>query len=342
MSSGDEGEIYDCLFISYVIYSPLLISLPPSVGGLIMKGFSVFRKFLLISIVAVCVPLFTVALAVNAGATESGGGAYPNGAEDFMSGALPPPGTYLLYYLNYYTASSFKDKNGDDLIPDFKVNAVANVFRLVHVTKYQILGASWGVQALLPVVHLDVKFPGASDDRWGNGDLIVDPFLLGWHSKNLHVTAGIDIYIPIGTYDQNRLANAGRNYWTFEPVIGATYLSDNGLEVSGKFMYDFNTENNDTNYRSGQEFHFDYTLGYHMDKNLALGLGGYCYWQVSDDELNGVTVGPDGFKGRVYAVGPQVQYNYKNMSLALKWQREFGAEYRPEGNNFWLKFMWAF
>ena len=34
-------------------------------------------------------------------ATESGGGAYPNGAEDFMSGAVPPPGTYVINYFNY-------------------------------------------------------------------------------------------------------------------------------------------------------------------------------------------------------------------------------------------------
>ena len=33
-------------------------------------------------------------------ATQGGGGAYPNGAEDFMSGALPPPGTYLLNYMS--------------------------------------------------------------------------------------------------------------------------------------------------------------------------------------------------------------------------------------------------
>jgi hypothetical protein len=305
-----------------------------------MKRRSTFKKFFLISLLLAGTFLLTVGFVVNADATEGGGGAYTNGAEDFMSGALPPPGTYLVYFLNYYTASHFKAKHGDNLVPDFKVDAVANVFRLVHVTDRKILGASWGVQALLPVVHLDVKFPGISDDRWGNGDLIVDPFLLGWHSKNWHVTTGIDFYIPIGAYNQNRLANIGRNYWTIEPVVAATFLSDNGYEVSGKFMYDINTENNDTHYKSGQEFHFDYTLGYHIDKALAVGLGGYAYWQVTDDK--GETAGPDGFKGRVYAVGPQAQYNYKNMSFTLKWQHEFEAQYRPEGDNLWLKVMWAF
>ena len=42
------------------------------------------------------------------------------------------------------------------------------------------------------------------------------------------------------------------------------------------------------------------------------------------------------------AIGPQAVYNYKNMSFTLKWQKEFEAENRPEGNNFWFKFMYAF
>ncbi|MFZ1574382.1 MAG: hypothetical protein WAT36_03925, partial [Chromatiaceae bacterium] len=37
-----------------------------------------------------------LALATPAAATEGGGGHYPNGAEDFMVGALPPPGTYFI------------------------------------------------------------------------------------------------------------------------------------------------------------------------------------------------------------------------------------------------------
>ena len=51
-------------------------------------------------------------LAGPALATEGGGGAYPNGAEDFMAGALPPPGVYFKNYLTYYQASKLKDKIG--------------------------------------------------------------------------------------------------------------------------------------------------------------------------------------------------------------------------------------
>jgi hypothetical protein len=283
-----------------------------------------------------------VALAVPALATEGGGGAYPNGAESFMVGALPPPGTYFLNYLTYYQASSFKDNNGNDLPVKFNLKATADVLRFVHVTKTDILGANWAVHAFIPVAYMDVEMGPRSDDRFGLGDIIIDPFILGWHSKNFHVTTGLDIYIPTGSYNQDRLANTGRNYWTFEPIVAFTYLSDGGFEISAKFMYDFNTENEDTNYQSGQEFHFDYTIGYHINKQWAVGIGGYYYQQTTDDELNGAKVGSDGFEGRVFAIGPVAQYNYKNMSFTAKWQPEFEARNKPEGNKFWFNFVYAF
>jgi hypothetical protein len=295
------------------------------------------QAFCLLGLLAGSVPFQESALA-----TENGGGAYPNGAEDFMSGALPPPGTYFLDYVDYYSATSLKDHDGNNLVPRFDLNVAVNVFRIVHVTKYQIAGANWGMHAFLPLAYMDMDTTMGKDNRSGLGDIIVDPFILGWHTKNFHVTTGLDIYIPVGTYDDNRLANTGRNYWTFEPVLALTYLWDNGFELSTKFMYDFNSENTDTNYKSGQEFHFDYTAGYHVNKNLAVGVGGYYYFQTTSDEQNGNTVESDGFKGRVMAVGPQAVYNYKNMSFTLKWQKEFEAENRPEGNNFWFKFMYAF
>ena len=287
-----------------------------------------------------------LALATPAAATEGGGGHYPNGAEDFMVGALPPPGTYFINYLSWYSADSFRDDSGDKLFDDFDLDVVANTLRLVHVTDYKFLGANWAVHAFLPLVNVDVSrriappFDRESDSRFGLGDIIIDPFILGWHGKNWHLITGLDIYVPTGAYDKNDLANIGRNYWTFEPVVAFTYLSNGGFEVSAKLMYDFNTENNDTNYQSGQEFHMDYTLGYHTGP-WSLGIGGYYYQQTTDDELNGRAF-LDGFRGRALAIGPQVRYDYQNMAFTLKYQAETNVENRPDGNSLWFKFLYAF
>jgi hypothetical protein len=37
-----------------------------------------------------------------------------------------------------------------------------------------------------------------------------------------------------------------------------------------------------------------------------------------------------------------VQYGYKNMSFTLKWQPEFEARNRPEGDKFWFNLAYAF
>ena len=281
----------------------------------------------------------TLGLATPALATEGGGGHYPNGAEDFMLGALPPPGTYFLNYLSWYSTDKFRTDFGDN--KNFDLDVVADTLRFIHVTDYQILGANWAVHAFVPLVNVDVSpLPGWSDSRFALGDIIIDPLILGWHSKNWHLTTGLDIYLPTGAYDQNDLANVGRNYWTFEPIIAFTYLSDQGLELSAKLMYDFNTENDDTDYQSGQEFHLDYTLGYHMGP-WSLGLGGYYYKQTTDDEQNGHRF-LNGFRGEAFAIGPQAKYDYKNMSFTLKYLAETDVENRPEGDSLWFKFLYAF
>jgi hypothetical protein len=304
------------------------------------------KKSFVICIVLVLLSLFLLTQK-EASATEGGGGAYPNGAECFMAGAVPPPGTYFLNYFTYYTADKLKIKDGSD-IDDFDLNVTANTFRLIHVTKQQIFGGYWGMHVFVPILNVDVEMMGNGDSNFNLGDIIVDPFILSWHSKNWHFATGIDIFIPAGSSSDDRLANTSRNYWTFEPIFAFTYLSDGGFEVSSKFMYDFNTKNNDTKYQSGQEFHFDYLIGYQF-KPWSIGLNGYYYVQVSDDEIDGDVVDnlgglpvSDGFKGQVFAIGPSIKYDYKNMMFNLKYQHEMSVENKPEGEKFWVKFVYAF
>jgi hypothetical protein len=313
------------------------------------KRFNQFKRvflFLLLPILS-----FLVITSANVFATEGGGGAYPNGAEDFGCGFIPPPGTYFINYFLYYHADDFNNKHGDNVDKDFDLNVIANTFRFIKITDHKILGANWGVHMFVPIVYEDVTPPltGRSDTQVGLGDIIVDPFILSWHfSKNFHLATGIDIYMPTGRYDVDDLANTSRNYWTFEPIVAFTYMTDFGLEVSSKFMYDINTNNPDTDYRSGQEFHFDYAVGYNVS-DWTLGVAGYYYKQFTNDKINGETVTfpdslgfEDGFKGQVFAVGPAVRYHFKNMCFTLKYLWETNVEQKPEGQDLWFKFVYAF
>jgi hypothetical protein len=275
-------------------------------------------------------------------ATETGGGAYPNGAESLTVAALPPPGTYLLNYTTYYSANRFNDGAGKVLIPDFSVGAFANVFRFVHIYDFNILGASFGMQAFVPIVDLDVKAAGAKGHKTGIGDLIVNPFILGWHLDNLHIVATMDTYLPTGGFNKNDVANIGRNYFTFEPVLAFSYFDPKGgPEFDLKLMYDFNTKNNATDYQSGQEFHADYAVSYNFVP-WTLGVSGYYYRQTTNDYQFGSIVGPDGFKGEAFAIGPMIRYVVDQIPITFQWQHEVYSRYRPEGDKFWLKAVFRF
>ncbi len=271
-------------------------------------------------------------------ATEGGGGAYPNGAEDFMTGALPPPGTYILNYFNYYHAKKLKDNRGESAPVDLDVEIFADSVRILHMTQKNVFGANWGMHILVPFLKVHASTPAGTDSKAGLGDIVINPFLLGWHFTDWHIAAGIDTVVPVGSYSKHDLVNTGRNYWTFEPILAVTYMNRYGYEVSAKFMYDFNTKNTATNYESGQEFHFDYTLGKRVE-NMNIGLGGYFYKQITDDKLNGASIQN---KGQAFAVGPQFKYSFNNMAVTLKYQWETLVKNRPEGEQFWFKFMYAF
>ncbi|MFE8032944.1 SphA family protein [Thiohalocapsa marina] len=279
----------------------------------------------------------TLAVATTATAKE-GADQYPNGAEGFMAGALPPPGTYFLNYAGYYSGDRY-DSNGDK-VKGVSVEAWFDAPRIVHVTQQQFLGASYGFAALLPIVRQEISTPGGDELVTGIGDMSITPVLLGWHWPEFHMIAALDIFAPTGTYDKNNPARSiGANYWTFEPVLAFTYLNKQGWEASTKLMYSLRTENDATDYRSGNEFHMDYTLARHVG-SWAFGLGGYYVKQVEEDELNGTRLRDS--EGQVFAFGPQVKYDYKNMSFIGKWHHETEVENRFGGDKLWFKFVMAF
>ncbi|MEY8077979.1 transporter, partial [Pseudomonas aeruginosa] len=113
-----------------------------------------------------------------------------------------------------------------------------------------------------------------------------------------------------------------------------------------KATYSFNMENHDTDYRSGQIFHFDYSASYRVTDNLRLGLNGYYLKQTTDDKQNGETVRvfgfgeevDDGVRGQVFAIGPAVHLTFlKYASAEIRWAKEFDVENRPEGDMLWAK-----
>ena len=131
------------------------------------------------ALIAACMSLVLIE---TAQATEAGGGVYPNGAENYLAGALPPPGLYELTYLTQYNADRFNDGSGPSgFLPGFKLRADALVSRTVYVSDKTFLGANWGGHVIVPLVDLNVEAAGIDDHRRGISDVTVNPLILGWH-----------------------------------------------------------------------------------------------------------------------------------------------------------------
>lgn len=283
--------------------------------------------------------LATVGMAAQA--TEGGGGVYPNGNENYLAGALPPPGTYFLTYASHYEASTLRDNNGNKIPLDFKVQADALALRAVHVTNQQILGGQLLFHVVAPLVNLKVKAGAANGSTSGLADMVFGTGL-GYHaSDKLHYVWAVDVSAPTGSYDQNKVANIGRNYWNIEPVFALTYVQPTGFNADVKVMYDFNGVNSATHYRSGQELHADYSAGWALGNGWTVGVGGFIYRQTTDDQQNGTTVANN--KGRAYAVGPSIKYDSgKGWFLTAKFEKEYGVANRAQGSSFKIKALLPF
>ena len=270
-------------------------------------------------------------------ATEGGVSLYPHGAEGYMTAVVPPPGLYGLVYGTHYSADRLKGNDGKDLgIPGFRVKAQAVVGRLAWVPGTKLLGGDLVAQVVVPLVHLQVSAAGARQSKSGIGDLTAGMGLGYHHSPNLHSVVALDVFLPTGSYAQADLANIGKNHWGLEPIYALSYVDPKGFNGDLKLSYTVNGRNRDTRYRSGNEFHADYAAGWGLGNGWTLGVGGYYLQQLTDDRQAGAVVA--GNRGRAMSLGPNIKYDSgQGWFATVKWEKEFNARNRAQGQALWLK-----
>jgi hypothetical protein len=285
----------------------------------------------------------------QARAMENGATQWPSGVQTVIPAILPAPGETAYYnYTLYYHADSFRDRNGNNLVPGFDLSTVAEAPRIVHTweTKFGPLNMSSAVvlagnfvkveEEPVPGVHLE-------DSTFGLNFLYLTPLYLTYNTPTLHLEFGPSVFIPVGRFNARDLANPTVNYYAFQQELSATYFPVKTLELSTLAVIDVNAENPDTHYRSGDFFSIDWGVNWApiaSVPNLFFGVGGYYITQFTDDEINGVKVQPDGFRLQRAALGPQIVYYFSpKAGIAAKYQREFETENGPQGDRFWIQFV---
>jgi hypothetical protein len=305
-----------------------------------LPSFSVgcVKKAATLAMAVLYIQLFATVLA---SATENGASTYPIGVDTRMSGVQPEKGqTYFYNYTTAYWANEIDDGHGKSLVPGFKMHLVAESPKIVHDWGVPFLGGTLHSNIAVPFMYQSMSTPTARGNETGLSNISIAVLGVTMVRKNIHWYYEGDLNLP-GIYDKNHTVNIGQHNIGTGPVAAITYLPHEGRqELSSKFSYLFNVENNATKYASGNEFMWEYNAAHRVAKSLLLGINGYYIQQTTDDKKNGA-VYDGGHRGRDLTVGPLIDFKLKGVSGIFKYERDTLVQNRTRGNALWFQFAFS-
>jgi hypothetical protein len=254
------------------------------------------------------------------------------------AGTMPEkPGWYFLNTTMYFNASRFKDGAGNtssDAETDYLLTALAISWR----PDYQLLGGDYmavATPAFGNLSGLPILVDGQPQDP-GSGltDLYFAPLVLGWHFDDLDLVAALGGFAPTGKFELGSSKNTGLGFWTFIPHVAASYRADQGifektpLLAMGAARYEIHSNQQGRDFRPGNTFTFEWSLGLEVGRATELGVSGFLYRQVTDP--SGADARPVD-KYRSNGIGVHVAHNFGVLSLGLRVYRDFDVRNGPEG-----------
>jgi hypothetical protein len=291
----------------------------------------------------------------NAEAAEGGGSHYlPGTAGDILIAVAPQPGFLIANTVWFQTGDLGMAVLEGHVDIDLDMDTVLNLLAATYTFDTPVLGGTYTIGAVIPVGYasIDARIKGpfggstmVSDDSFHLSDIAVVPLQLNWNVDKFHFKLAESIIAPTGNYDLDEELNLGRNYWSFDTVGAVTWFNaGSGTEVSVAPGIMFNTENNKTDYKTGSEFHVDFTINQFVSETFAIGLKGYYYKQVSGDSGSGALLGD--FKSESVGVGPGFFWTPKfaggRLVIQGKWMHDFDADNRFESEYGSLGVAWKF
>lgn len=278
----------------------------------------------------------------------------PGAAGDVLIAQSPKPGlqvaTTLWYQTGDVSTAVLQGRVGVSLDLDLFL-AIPTAF---YTFEEPVLGGTYTMGIAVPFgnANLDARLTGplgnfrdASVDSFNLSDIAFTPLQLNWDMGSFHFKFAEVIVAPTGAYDINDALNLGRNYWSFDTVGGITWFNaPTGTAVSIAPGIMFNTENDETNYKTGTEFHLDFTVNQFLSETISVGIRGYYYKQLTGDSGSGAVLGD--FKSESFGIGPGVVWIPKFAGGALtvlgKWMPDWHVENRFDSDYFTLTAAWKF
>lgn len=287
---------------------------------------------------------YVVASCHQALAVEGGFSPYLKGSAGFMSGILPPhEGTYVNNIYYHFDGSAANNVRNNIVELDVNMTVDAYALQGLFVTDAKVLGGTYAFGVLVDYLWagVDATITGPlgntvniSPRNDGVSDSLVWPIILGWHEGNWHWNAGLGVYMPTGAFELGQL-NVSKNIWALMPQAALTWFDpESGWDLSASLTYVTMSNNDATDYQSGDIIHVDWAVGLHLDAEWEIGVAGNVVEQITGDSGTGARLGSN--KAQSFGLGPAVSYSTKigemPLSVTAKWQHDLDAERTFEGD----------
>ncbi len=299
--------------------------------------------------------LGTVISAAPSNAAEGASSNYfPGSYGNLLVAAAPEPGFIVWSQNLFYGATAERAVLQGRVNVDLETDAYFTLINAYWVHDLPSLGARFLFGGFLPFGYASLEAgiaPTAGpavaveEDRFAFGDMAIVPASLYWSLGPLQLNAYQTVIAPTGQYDADDAVNIGRNYWSFDSVLAATWFHESSAtDVSAVLGVMANTENPDSDYRTGTELHLDFMLNQFLAETFGVGFHGYWYEQVSGDSGAGAILG--GFEGSSVGLGVAgfwiPAFADGKLALTGKWIRDVDASNRLEGDYGVVDIVFAF
>jgi len=254
--------------------------------------------------------------------------------------AFGGPGWLLQEFPEANIATELKDSHGKTIPGRNHVTAYSTTTHVAFVSKRRVLGGWLSGEVLQPLVDLDVQLANGTSSRVrGFADLTVGAGLQ-WAPRK--IGEGMfahrfvfDVTVPTGRYSDRRPVNIGNNFVVVDPYYALSYERKK-VEFSARLHYLWNSANNDPfvgfgirNTQPGQAFHMNYAACYELWKDVRLGFNGYWLQQVTDHQINGISLLNS--RERTVGIGPGIQFSGRDLWFRLNSYMETDVHNRPSG-----------
>jgi hypothetical protein len=258
------------------------------------------------------------------------------GTLGLLAGAQPPSGLYVMDRFISYGANELIDKEGHVVPVGLDLDAIANpigaqlTFQLSRSSIYMNIAIGF------PIAHATAStmLPEASIDRFGLGDLYVQPVKLGWKKRQMDIVTGYAFYAPTGRFTPRGSGGIGRGQWTHQFSLGNALYFDRAKtwHLSGLASYDLNQRKRGIDITRGDTVQIQGGAGKTI-RMIDVGVAGYGAWQVRDDRGADVPLPLRGARDRVYGLGPEIDVRLAPIRsrLTARYCRDVSVNSRPLG-----------